>query len=148
MERSSGSWAQIVSHLPEVEHLTIVESQPRVPAAHRAVPGGRELAESHLNPDGIHYFNTTSSDEAQRTAAVFFPYAMRVTNFIAVSDAHQRDVFTHVMEFADSIDQPYDFHALETRANVLARTVGATEVTDDNMACEWKDPLHFPGAPE
>ena len=225
---SSGSWAQIVSHLPEVEHLTIVEINPgylqliaqypavasllKNPKVKIIIDDGRRwlvrhpeskfdfivmnttwhwrahitnllsqeflgLVRAHLNPGGIHYFNTTSSDEAQRTAALFFPYAMRVINFIAVSDsplvfdrgrwgkmlttmfiddipvldftnAHQRDVFTHLMEFADSIDQPYDFHALETRANVLTRTTGATEITDDNMACEWKDPLHFPGAPE
>src|SRR6185295_170187 len=41
----------------------------------------------HLNPGGVHYFNTTSSPEAQRTAATVFPYAMRIINFIAASDS-------------------------------------------------------------
>ncbi|MEO6572372.1 MAG: spermidine synthase, partial [Polyangiaceae bacterium] len=224
---SSGSWAQIVSHLPEVEHLTIVEINPgylqlieqypavasllKNPKVSIVIDDGRRwlirhpdqkfdfivmnttwhwrahitnllsqeflgLARAHLNPGGIHYFNTTSSPDAQRTAALFFPYAMRVINFIAVSDspfafdvgrwekilttmsiddvpvldfknAHQRDVFTHLMDFAKSETEPFDSGGLETRANVLTRTVGATEISDDNMACEWKDPLHFPGAP-
>ena len=135
---SSGSWAQVVAHLPRVEHLTVVEindGYPAIIARHPetaslltnpnvtiAIDDGRrwllrhpeekfdfivmnttfhwrahitnllsteflELARAHLLPGGVHYFNTTSSFEAQRTAAIAFPYALRVENFVAVSDA-------------------------------------------------------------
>ena len=60
-----------------------------------------ELIRRHLNPGGIYYFNSTWSDEAQKTAATVFPYALRLENMIAVSDnpidpnaARWRDVLT------------------------------------------------------
>jgi spermidine synthase len=46
-----------------------------------------ELVRSRLAPGGLLYFNTTSSDDAKKTAATVFPYALRVYNFVAVSDA-------------------------------------------------------------
>jgi spermidine synthase len=46
-----------------------------------------ELARAHLEPGGVLYYNTTSSDDVKKTAATVFPYALRVYNFIAVSDA-------------------------------------------------------------
>ncbi|HEY6991282.1 MAG TPA: fused MFS/spermidine synthase [Bryobacteraceae bacterium] len=45
-----------------------------------------QLIHSHLRPGGVHYFNTTWSGDAQRTAGLAFPYALRVANFLAVSD--------------------------------------------------------------
>jgi len=49
-----------------------------------------ELERRHLEPGGAHFFNTTSSPEARFTAASVFPYAVRIGNFIAVSDAPLR----------------------------------------------------------
>ena len=46
-----------------------------------------ELARQHLKPGGVEYYNTTSSGEVQLTGATVFPYALRVSNFIAVSDS-------------------------------------------------------------
>ena len=46
-----------------------------------------ELARAHLLPGGLFYFNTTSSLDVKKTAVTTFPYAMRVYNFMAVSDA-------------------------------------------------------------
>lgn len=46
-----------------------------------------EIVRAHLRPGGILFFNTTSSDDVQKTAATVFPNALRVVNFIAVSDA-------------------------------------------------------------
>lgn len=132
-----------------------------------------ELARSHLLPGGIHYFNTTSSDEAQRTAATVFPHALRVINFIAVSDSPipfdkarwraalvetridgkapldpaQRtdaDLLSRFMQFADTIDGPSVFAGLERRDALLERTRGATLITDDNVGSEWKARFKFP----
>jgi hypothetical protein len=49
-----------------------------------------ELLRSHLEPGGTHFYNTTSSPEAQFTGVSVFPYAVRIDNFIAVSDAPLR----------------------------------------------------------
>lgn len=46
-----------------------------------------ELVRQHLKPGGVEYYNTTSSAEVQLTGATVFPYALRVSNFIAVSDS-------------------------------------------------------------
>ena len=46
-----------------------------------------QLARRHLNSKGILYYNTTGSGRVQLTGAEVFPYALRVANFIAVSDA-------------------------------------------------------------
>jgi spermidine synthase len=45
------------------------------------------LIRPHLKPGGIHYYNTTFSPEALLTGATEFPFALRVGNFIAVSDS-------------------------------------------------------------
>lgn len=46
-----------------------------------------ELVRKHLKPNGIEYYNTTRSGEAQLSAATVFPFVMRVSNFVAVSDS-------------------------------------------------------------
>ncbi|HYL58099.1 MAG TPA: methyltransferase domain-containing protein, partial [Candidatus Acidoferrales bacterium] len=45
-----------------------------------------ELARKHLRPGGVLYYNTTGSLEVLLTGATVFPYALRVGNFLAVSD--------------------------------------------------------------
>jgi spermidine synthase len=46
-----------------------------------------ELVRGHLKPGGVFFYNTTGSDEAQRTGALEFPYALRFISFMAVSDS-------------------------------------------------------------
>jgi spermidine synthase len=46
-----------------------------------------ELIREHLNPGGVHYYNTTGSFEVMLTGATVFPYSLRVINFMAVSDS-------------------------------------------------------------
>jgi len=46
-----------------------------------------QLARQHLLPGGVLYYNTTWSEEAQLTGATIYPYALRVINFLAVSDS-------------------------------------------------------------
>ena len=45
------------------------------------------LASQHLLPGGMLFYNTTWSGEVQLTGATVFPYALRVVNFLAVSNA-------------------------------------------------------------
>jgi predicted membrane-bound spermidine synthase len=60
-----------------------------------------QLLRQHLNVGGVAYYNTTSSGDVQFTGASVFPYALRVSNFLAVSDSpiifdrsHWRDLLT------------------------------------------------------
>lgn len=46
-----------------------------------------QLLRKHLNRGGVAYYNTTSSGEVQRTGATAFSYALRISNFLAVSDS-------------------------------------------------------------
>lgn len=45
------------------------------------------LLRGHLKPGGIAYYNTTASEEVLATGATEFPYALRISNFLAVSDS-------------------------------------------------------------
>lgn len=224
---ASGSWATVVSHLPGVEHLKVVEINPgylKLVAGHDEVKGlltdprvemviddGRrwlhrhpderfdvivmnttwhwrahitnllsvefmELARAHLSPGGIFYFNTTSSQDVQKTAATVFPYAMRVYNFMAVSDAplvfdkarwHKtltdfaidgqptvdtstpegQRLFEDLYAYADTIRAEPTDHGLEARDRILARTQAARVVTDDNMVPEWREVFRFQEPP-
>jgi hypothetical protein len=40
-----------------------------------------------LNPGGVHFYNTTDSNEAMLTGVSVFPFGMRLANFMIVSDA-------------------------------------------------------------
>ncbi|MFZ0294939.1 MAG: fused MFS/spermidine synthase [Candidatus Sulfotelmatobacter sp.] len=135
---SSGSWAQVLAHHPQVEHLTIVEINPgylplirqvqevasllQNPKVDIEIDDGRrwlirnpgrkfdaiimntshhwrsnasnllsveflQLIRRHLNPGGVHFYNTTDSMEAMLTGVTVFPFGMRVANFMTVSDA-------------------------------------------------------------
>jgi len=46
-----------------------------------------QLIRTHLGPGGVHFYNTTWSDEAQITGVTVFPYGLRVWNCLAVSDS-------------------------------------------------------------
>ena len=46
-----------------------------------------QLIRRHLNPGGVHFYNTTDSMEAMLTGVSVFPFGMRVANFLTVSDA-------------------------------------------------------------
>lgn len=45
------------------------------------------LLKSHLNQGGVAYYNTTWCGEVQETGASEFPYALRLANFVAVSES-------------------------------------------------------------
>jgi len=123
-----------------------------------------ELARQHLNPRGIVFYNTTSSDRVQRTACLAFPYGARFTNHMVVSDAPIDWDFQRWRQTLDSyvIDGERQFNPdsaddrslldaitspdnardmIEECPQVLARTDGKAPVTDDNMGTEWRYPL-------
>lgn len=122
------------------------------------------LLREHLNRGGIAYYNTTWSGEALATGASAFPYALRVYNFLAVSDSpftldkslwrtaltnyriegrpvfdlnkpDQRARLEEVLDVADQLDVPNGL--LESRTSLLSRLRGAGRITDDNMGTEW-----------
>jgi spermidine synthase len=133
------------------------------------------LARAHLRPGGIFFFNTTSSDDVQKTAMTAFPYGLRIINFVAVSDSpfsldktRWRDLLEHyTIDGHPCIDTttekgrhlvdllvalPDTMHlgpvrawGMESRESILARTEKARVVTDDNMVVEFRKPLRFPG---
>jgi spermidine synthase len=126
-----------------------------------------ELIRRHLNPGGVHYYNTTSSAEVMATGVRVFPYAMRLGNFMAVSDsplqldaqrwldtllryridgkpvfdmAQEKDRrrLDEVMSLTATMDRDLrTFFTLESSDHIRARTRQARVVTDDNMGTEW-----------
>jgi len=63
---TSYRWRSNMSNLPSLEFL--------------------QLVRRHLNPAGVHLYNTTGSKEAMLTGVSAFPFGMRLANFMAVSD--------------------------------------------------------------
>jgi spermidine synthase len=113
-----------------------------------------ELVRSRLAPGGLLYFNTTSSDDVKKTAATVFPHALRVYNFVAVSDspfwfdkdrwrttlltmkidgvpildpstAEGRTVFEELLRYPDTVNEPPRDEGLERRESLLARVDAA-----------------------
>ena len=135
-----------------------------------------ELARAHMLEGGLFFFNTTSSDDVKKTAVTTFPYAMRVYNFMAVSDApltfdkerwaktlaaftfdgqpaidratpDGQKFYDDLVLYADSINAAPTDEGLESRASLLTRTASARIVTDDNMVPEWRQVLRFQEPP-
>jgi spermidine synthase len=129
-----------------------------------------EVARAHLNPGGLFFFNTTHSEEVLVTGARSFPYAMRVYNCLAASDAPleltrdgwrafisnfrirgqlvldpdnegDRAVIEELAAYPNTLNEPPDREGLESRDSLLTRLAHARTVTDDNMASEWHDSL-------
>lgn len=125
------------------------------------------LIRSHLKPGGIHYYNTTGSGEALHTGAAVFPHALRVWNFLAVSDSpirfdksrweehlaayriSDKPIFDlsdpaqvarlkEVLSLADSLNtDPKRAYSLEDADSLRRRLADKRIITDDNMGTEW-----------
>jgi spermidine synthase len=123
------------------------------------------LLRAHMNPGGIAYYNTTWSGDVLATGATAFPYALRISSFLAVSDSPftldknlwrsaltsyridgqpvfnladplQRARLEDVLHLADELDAPRG--QLESHLSLQRRLVGARLITDDNMGTEWQ----------
>lgn len=133
-----------------------------------------ELVRAHLRPWGIHYFNTTWSADVLRTALMTFPHAVRVMNFVAVSDSPiafdraaferglletrldgvppcdpgDRATLDRLRAFGASEGDPDPGKAdrLESRESALERLGPGDPITDDNMLSEVRHGLVLPGA--
>jgi spermidine synthase len=126
-----------------------------------------QLVRRHLNPGGVHFYNTTDSTEALLTGVNVFPFGMRLMNFMAVSDTPLRldaDRWRDVLENYKIDDKPvFDLSqelsrrrlgemlsitatmdrsaeigfSLESANHIRARAAGVRVITDDNMGTEW-----------
>jgi spermidine synthase len=115
----------------------------------------------HLEPGGVLYYNTTGSPEVMLTGATVYPYALRILNFMAVSD-QPLQFHTHALRDAllawridgqPVIDPSRDedrrkledmlawpgTSAIEYGPSIRLRTRGARIITDDNMGTEWNN---------
>jgi len=126
-----------------------------------------QLARTHLNPGGVLFYNTTWSRDVIATGISEFPYALRVSSFLAVSnsplnldkerwraalkeyrvdgrlgfnfdDPTQREGIEKVLQLTDELEKPNG--NLESRASLARRTAGARIITDNNMGTEWTEP--------
>jgi spermidine synthase len=117
------------------------------------------LLRSHLAPGGIAYYNTTWSKDVLATGASSFPYALRISNFVAVSDSPftldkdrwRSSLAQYQIDGHPVLKLPEQSRALDTivhiadektmiesRADILRRCKGFRAVTDDNMGTEWR----------
>jgi spermidine synthase len=123
-----------------------------------------EIARRHLLPGGVFYFNTTGSLDVQLTAAHVFPHVLRIANFIAASDGpfqFDRARWRSLLETMqlngkpvldmtrDSGKKVHDdllgFNDIAPRSAILEYYERiASNVTDDNMVIEWREPLRYP----
>jgi SAM-dependent methyltransferase len=126
-----------------------------------------ELMRAHLKPGGIAYYNTTWSEDVLATGISVFPYALRISSFLAVSDSPftldkdrwrsalssyridgrpvfdlgnplQRARMEEVLRMADEVDGPEGW--VESKANIERRIRHPRLITDDNMGTEWRVP--------
>lgn len=117
------------------------------------------LIRAHLRPGGICYYNTTGSGEVQATGATVFPYALHLSNFLAVSDSPIRPDVERWREALSAykidgrpvidLSDPQQAARLnevlsiassplvESRGDLLKRLNGVRLITDDNMGQEW-----------
>ncbi|HKO18102.1 MAG TPA: hypothetical protein VJU82_04370, partial [Acidobacteriaceae bacterium] len=123
-----------------------------------------QMLRQHMKPGGVAFYNTTDGERVLATGIAAFPYAMRVSNFLAVSDRpfalnkhgfqktlteyeiDGRHVFdqsrekdrSKLSELVAIFDQPDSANGVyESRSAMLTRLSGVRAITDDNMGSEW-----------
>ncbi|NUN14579.1 MAG: fused MFS/spermidine synthase [Myxococcales bacterium] len=125
-----------------------------------------ELTKSRMDSRGVLVYNTTWSDDAQRTAVEVFPFAVRLFNCMVASGApvvwddqrlaaaltawaidgqpvlnlsvaKHRTRLEQVLKIDDTMALAPRREGVESVESILSRTKDAVVITDDNMACEW-----------
>jgi predicted membrane-bound spermidine synthase len=126
-----------------------------------------QMVKRHLNRGGVHYYNTTYSEEALHAGVSVFPYALRIANFLAVSDSPLRlerqvwqqrlarytidglpvvvpgDASTpkkldEIWAHLDESSPSPASDGVETGDSLRRRLARAAVITDDNMGSEWR----------
>ncbi len=115
-----------------------------------------KLAQSHLEPGGVIYYNATGSDDVVYTAANVFEYVTRYSTFVAASDSPFEldpvEKRANLLKFKNngvpvfSPDVPGSISRLEELAKVDTSSIAEqirerTElhvITDDNMVTEFR----------
>jgi len=110
-----------------------------------------ELVRSRLSPEGVYYFNTTSSDAVQKTAASVFRHAARFEHMMLVSEApieFDKQRWLRELETLRVDGAPLlDFQQAEHRSRAemivdLADRVGALNPRDElEFAVEFRDSI-------
>jgi spermidine synthase len=146
MMNTTFHWRDHISNLLSVEFLRIVRQ--------------------HLNHAGVFFYNTTGSDDVMATGMSVFPYALRFSRCLAVSDSpipFDRDRWKSVLlEYAIDGKRVVDAHdpqqmsQLDELVNIKDDPSGAEDlsvefddqlrrrmkgrliITDDNMGLEWR----------
>jgi spermidine synthase len=148
VQNTSFYWRDHSSNLLSVDYLKIVRP--------------------HLNPGGVYYYNTTSSDDVVATGLRVYPYGLRVFNFLVVSDSpiqvdrerwmailrqykidgrlvfdpnrgESEATLASYRKLGDSVTQPPTERGMESSASLNARLGQRLIITDDNMGWEWRD---------
>jgi spermidine synthase len=124
-----------------------------------------QLIRTHLKQGGVHFYNTTGSEEVQITGVTVFSYGLRVSNFLAVSDSpiqldreRWRNVLTayriegkpvfelakpehckrleEILSYTDVVADART--GMEYAETIRQRLKGKRMITDDNMGTEWR----------
>lgn len=119
-----------------------------------------DLIRNHLREGGIFFYNTTASARVLYTGASVFRHALRVMQFVVVSDSPipmdldrlKRRLWTYPREGKTVFDRsrPGDearvneviaalSMELEREDSILSRLLGTRLITDDNMGTEWDE---------
>jgi spermidine synthase len=124
-----------------------------------------QLIRTHLKPGGIHFYNTTSSEEVQITGVSVFPYGVRFNTCLAVSDSpiqiarqrwetvlagyriegkpvfdltnpKHRQSLEEILAYADMVGDSRSTQ-MEYAETIRQRLKDKRVITDDNMGTEW-----------
>ena len=127
-------WRSYISNLVSSEFLSIIKN--------------------HLKNDGVVYYNTTGSQDIIYTAANNFKHVTTYSNFVAASDSpikidsifaenfassfknNGEDVLNGTIAIKRILNHPFN----DVREKFISRK-DLYEITDDNMAVEYKKPL-------
>jgi spermidine synthase len=126
-----------------------------------------DLVKSHLNPGGVFFYNTTDSPRVQRTGCLAFAHGARLLNHMVVSEtpirwdferwrrileeyridgrpvfdvsrADDRAELNHLQSWQTSLAARDEMRPIEACSDILSRTAGRRQVSDDNMGSEWR----------
>ena len=126
-----------------------------------------DLVKSHLNPGGVFFYNTTDSARVQRTGCLAFADGARFLNHMVVSEtpirwdferwrrileayridgrpvfdvsrAEDRAELDRLQSWETSMTARDETRPIEACPDVLSRTAGQQQVSDDNMGSEWR----------